>query len=106
MIVKSKYEYGDKSLPITVKHRGKQVFNENCMIFEPVNNINDDVVTRWERVCKERGYPYAVYLVKTRKNDNGKFKFSYKFTMVTSNDCIKELNNPPNSEGVLELEEN
>jgi len=107
MIIESKYEYGDKTLPYTVQHRDKQKFNDSCMIFEPVRSVNDSIFDRWENICKSKGYPYAVYLVKVKdKISNGKpFTIEHMFTMITNQTSITEINNPPDSEGIMEKEE-
>lgn len=105
MIVDFKYEYGDKTLPKTIKHRGKDIFNSHNMIFDPVNSINSDTMKHWEKKMEERGYPYAVYLVKNKTKSNGGFEYSYDFTMITKQEIITEINNPPDSEGIVEVSE-
>lgn len=104
MIISHKFEYGDKSLIPTIKHRKKDVFNNNNMIFEPVHSINNGIFKHWEDTLNKRGMPFAVFLVKDKYKSEDGYRYRYKFTMVTNTESIKELNNPPDSVGIVELD--
>lgn len=105
MITNFKFEYGDRSIKPTIRHRNQDVFNHNLMIFNPVDKITNGVFDHWENVMDKRDYPYAVYLVECKDKTDRGFKYSYNFTMITKAECIADINNPPDSEGIVITEE-
>tara|TARA_R110000803_G_scaffold79152_1_gene144639 strand:+ start:570 stop:890 length:321 start_codon:yes stop_codon:yes gene_type:complete len=105
MIKGYKFEYGSpfgSMIPVTRKHRSRDLFLFERMIFDPVKNIKDRIFTRWEEIMKERKHPYAIYLLEIERTIEKKKYTEYAYTMVTNSKGIRDINNPPDSEGMAE----